>query len=235
MKALNALQLLHLAAHAGFPAKLQPEMAAIGLAESGGGKNPRGDVYCGQGATSFGIWQIHTRDDRGHAVNLLPGGKPYNEHRLVVDSAYNAKAALYVWRSQGLNAWSTHLHHEDRAFLPAARWAVGHDIRLVRRAHAHRKAQVTPRTLHPRPHFKPAADPILFATFNHIAICFILAMMFFSLWNLLRHIKRLFVIAIREDIAVHRRAARRRQYREEAAFRRRTLPRARRGLALATN
>lgn len=114
-------QLEHLWTAAGGKPALAPVMAAIALAESSGGARPYGDYYAGQGATSFGLWQIHTRNENACLVNTQAELHPYDEHRLVVDAGYNARAAVAIERSQGLNAWSTydHGHGAYRRFLHA--------------------------------------------------------------------------------------------------------------------
>ncbi len=114
-------QLRHFWLVSGGSPKLANTMASIAQAESGGGLRPHGDVYPGQGTTSWGLWQIHTRDGNACLVNTQVENRPYDEHRLVVDPYYNARAAVRVEESQGLNAWSTydHGHGPYLAFLRA--------------------------------------------------------------------------------------------------------------------
>lgn len=81
---------------AGGPAYLAPVMAAIASAESGSGTNLYGDYENGQ-PTSIGWWQIHN-------VNWSTLG--VNEQELL-DPATNAWAAVQIWKSQGLGAWTT--------------------------------------------------------------------------------------------------------------------------------
>lgn len=225
---LNALQLLHLEAHVGVPAAVQPQLAAIGLAESEGGAHPRGDSYPGQGYTSFGVWQIHTRDDHGRDVNLLPGGHRYNEHRLVVDITYNARAALYVWRSQGLNAWSTHLHahHQPPAYLawmPAVRWALGHDRRLAARAH-HRHT-LRAHHAHPHPHARPKfQEPILEFALMFAGLALV--------WSGM-HLLHFTIFYFRRARRLAARAEQARERKAELALARRRMPRAARRVALS--
>lgn len=113
-------QLEHLWTAAGGARALAPVMAAIAEAESAAGARPYGDTYAGTGPTSWGLWQIHTRDASSCLVNTDTGGRPYYEHALVTDPAYNARAAVRVEHEQGLNAWSTygHGHGAYLAFMP---------------------------------------------------------------------------------------------------------------------
>lgn len=227
-------QLEHLWTHAGGIGKLAPTMAAIALAESDGGRRPYGDVYRGQGATSFGVWQIHTRDQNACLVNTQAGMHPYDEHRLVTDATYNARAAVAIERSQGLNAWSTygHGHGSYLAFMSvhhAHRSPQAHHQKLQRN---YRKVQITARTLHVRHHPLHAHEPSVHTVLQILGWQIIGAASFFFAWQMLRHLKAAATIAIREKITIIRRTRRRRRYREEAALRKRTMPRTRRRLAL---
>jgi hypothetical protein len=81
---------------AGGSADLAPTMAAIALAESSG----RVDAVGGpnkDGSYDYGLWQINSV----HGLNT---------QRLTSDAAYNAQAAVSIYGSQGLDAWSTYNH-----------------------------------------------------------------------------------------------------------------------------
>lgn len=95
---------------AGGPANVARTMAAIALAESGGRvsathKNADGSV-------DRGLWQINS----SHAA--------YDPARLVSDPLYNARAAVAVYRSQGLGAWTTYSSGAYRQYLQRAPGAV---------------------------------------------------------------------------------------------------------------
>jgi hypothetical protein len=103
--------------NAGGPSALAPVMAAIASAESTSGTKLYGDdSYSPSGTdpTSFGAWQIHTFDKAG-PVNVQPNGQPYDQTQLVSNLDYNAQAAVNIWKSQGLGAWTT---YTDGAFAP---------------------------------------------------------------------------------------------------------------------
>lgn len=88
---------------AGGPPAAAPTMAAIAMAESGGStgaQNPSG---------AAGLWQI------------LPSAHPqFNVHQLLTDPAYNARAAVSVYNSQGLGAWSTYTNGAFKQYLSGA-------------------------------------------------------------------------------------------------------------------
>lgn len=239
MRAMTALQLEHLAVHAGFPAKAKVVMAAIALAESNGGARPYGDCYGTVGCTSFGPWQVHVMDEAGGAVNTLPGGRPYDTHRLVHDPLYSAHAALAVYRSQGLGAWSTydHGHGAYLAYLPAAQWAAGHDRRLAMRAAKHHHHRSPEQRFHHRAHVQRTVHHAKSATatpLSAMGLEFIGALCLFASLQILGKLRIAFGVAVRQEAAIIRRAARQREYRAEQALRKRTMPRTARRLALNT-
>jgi hypothetical protein len=78
-----------------------PVMAAIAGAESTFGANPVGD-----GGTSLGIWQIH-----------VPAHPQYDPQSLLDSPFYNAAAAVQVYLSQGLGAWSTYKNGAYLAYM----------------------------------------------------------------------------------------------------------------------
>jgi hypothetical protein len=241
MITMNALQIQHVWLHAGGPAKLKVVMSAIAMAESSGGKHLRGDCYPTQGCTSFGVFQIHTRNWYGQRVNVQPNGRPYNEHRLTHDHVYNAHAALNVYRSQGLNAWSTydHGHGAYRAFLPAARSAAEREMRLAWREHrSHHHRQKVASIVHK--HHHPPQHPVHHhasgteAALSNFAISFAMACGLALCWNMFRLGCKLVEASVREELAARKRHYRRRRYREEAALKRRMMPRTRQNLILTT-
>lgn len=82
---------------AGGPSAIAPVMAAIAAAESSFGTNLRGDYNSKTGQyESFGLWQVN-----------IPAHPQFDPQRLVSDPLYNAWAAVQVWKSQGLGAWTT--------------------------------------------------------------------------------------------------------------------------------
>lgn len=228
-------QLRHLWISAGGPSRVADKMAAISLAESGGGKNPLGDHYASQGYTSWGLWQIHTRNASACLVNTAPDMHPYDEVRLVTDPMYNAHAAVAVYHSQGLGAWSTYQNGAYRKFLPrvyiahARSKATTHRIAAAPRkaAHAHHIAHV----VH---HAKPVViDEPGLSPSSILGSAIILLVGCGLWWRLACEAKRALAIAVREEIIVRRRAARRRQYRDNEALRKRMMPRTPRRTALA--
>lgn len=216
---LSFQQLEHLWIRAHGSPALAPVMAAIATAESSAGARPLGDHYRGQGFTSFGLWQVHTRDQNACLVNTLPGSVPYNEHRLVVDAAYNARAAVAIEHRQGLGAWSTFADKSYRRFLPKA---------IVHAQHAHRSApHHRAHVAHPQPIAAQAIQAL-----NLVTIDMGIAGILFVSWQLMRRAKRVMVTAAREEMELQRRMVRRRAYRSEAALKKRTMPRNPRKLAL---
>lgn len=80
---------------AGGDKRLAPIMAAIALAESGGNKGAVGGPNS-DGTYDYGLWQINSSHSQ------------YSKSRLLSDPLYNARAAVAIYRSQGLRAWSTY-------------------------------------------------------------------------------------------------------------------------------
>jgi hypothetical protein len=81
-------------------------MAAIALAESGGqtgatNKNTNGTI-------DRGLWQINSSHSQ------------FNAQQLLNDPLYNAQAAVSVFKSQGLTAWTTYSSGAYRNFLAGA-------------------------------------------------------------------------------------------------------------------
>ena len=91
---------------AGGPPSVANLMAAIAMAESGGQvgvvskKNANGTV-------DRGLWQINSSHN-------------YDPQRLVTDPLYNAQAAVAIYKSQGLQAWSTYNSGAYKSFTSTA-------------------------------------------------------------------------------------------------------------------
>lgn len=89
---------------AGGPRNLAPIMAAIAMAESGGVNNKVSPQNT-DGTYDLGTWQInsvHTQFDRA---------------KLLGDPLYNARAAVAVFRSQGLGAWTTYTSGAYQSYM----------------------------------------------------------------------------------------------------------------------
>jgi hypothetical protein len=99
---LTNAQLQDTLRRAGWPESLVPIMAAVGLAESSG--NPRAVAHT-SAEYSVGIWQINTYAHTQYSVNDL------------YDPDFNARAALEIYHTQGLHAWSTYTSGAYRKYL----------------------------------------------------------------------------------------------------------------------
>ncbi len=187
--------------------------AAVAMAESHGNNHavnlsdPFGGSFC-----AFQINAVH----------------PFNMHALTQDPYLCALAAKYVRHESGWRAWSTYRYGKYKAFLPHAHHAHGVAHHSARHTTHRQHAQTTH---HPKP-IKATFSPV--EALNHLGICFTLACALFALYRLWLHVFRLWGAAIREEVAVQKLAHRLRVRREEAALRRRTMPRAQRRLALNT-
>ena len=101
----------------GGPPAIADTMAAIASAESASGTmllNPSDS----NGYPSYGAWQIN-------APNLGQYGIPNMPAILTRDLNANARAAIAVWKAQGLNAWGTYNPRDGSvpkylAFLPGS-------------------------------------------------------------------------------------------------------------------
>lgn len=93
-----------LAKNAGFPDSLLDTMARIALAESGGNPSAH-NGNAGTGDNSYGLWQINMIGplgaNRRAALRIASNDQLY-------DPATNARAAHYIYSTQGLNAWTTY-------------------------------------------------------------------------------------------------------------------------------
>lgn len=109
---MDRSQVYALAVSAGFPADTARTMTAIAQAESGLDPNAVGDttITSAKWGPSIGLWQIRSLNaDRGT-------GRPRDASRLT-DPAFNARAALSVYREQGLSAWSVYTSGKYRQYL----------------------------------------------------------------------------------------------------------------------
>lgn len=113
MTTLRPDQIALLVKRAGWPnpvirgERLHVIMTAVGLAESGGRVEVVNAIGC------VGVWQINA-----------PVHRKYDRRRLASDAAYNCRAALEIYRSQGLGAWSAYTNGAWRKHLTAARRGV---------------------------------------------------------------------------------------------------------------
>lgn len=105
---MNNAQLQQIWTNAGGDPQVADTMAAIALAESSG--NPaKANTAPSEGANgSWGLWQIN-----GDA-------HPDYDHQSLLNAQYNAAAAVAVYRSQGLGAWSTYKSGAYKQYLSGA-------------------------------------------------------------------------------------------------------------------
>ena len=106
MPVLTQSQLQQILRQAGWPEDLIPLMAAIGMAESSGRTNALnnrpGREY------SVGLWQINLLAHREYT-------RPQME-----DPVQNARAALAIYRREGLRAWGSYTDGRYRQYLTTA-------------------------------------------------------------------------------------------------------------------
>jgi hypothetical protein len=95
----EALRLLALGA--GFNSVQADIAAAVALAESAGYPEARGD-----GGASFGLWQVHTPSHPEYTPALL------------LEPAYNAKAAWEIFSKGGWAMWTTYRTGAYRQYMP---------------------------------------------------------------------------------------------------------------------
>ena len=112
-KVLNATELTKLARSVGMPEDKIPTMVAIALSESGGDSSID-TVKSGldpdkKNEFSLGLWQINMIDKPGYMLGEERRRKlGLSKTEELYDPVTNAKAALYILNSQGLNAWSVY-------------------------------------------------------------------------------------------------------------------------------
>lgn len=100
---LSFTEIAAIARQAGFTAAQAQTMAAIAMAESGGSYWETGDNFQVEGATR----NPAARYDRGlFQINSIH--TQFDPAKLVSDPLYNAKAAYAIFKSQGLDAWTTY-------------------------------------------------------------------------------------------------------------------------------
>lgn len=105
-------QMTALAEQAGFDKETAVIMGAIGQAESSGDSNAHNNDRS-TGDNSYGLWQI----------NMLPRtpaslGLKHNDELYMPKT--NAAAAFKIYKSQGLNAWSTYKDGKYKKYLKDA-------------------------------------------------------------------------------------------------------------------
>lgn len=118
---LTVEQLVGLAKGAGFSDEEAVTMAAIALAESGGGSskinnNPN------TGDLSYGLWQINMIGNLGPERRKLFG---ISNNEQLLDPVTNAKAAFAIRKRQGFSAWSVYKSGTYKGFLAKAQSAKG--------------------------------------------------------------------------------------------------------------
>ena len=112
-KVLNATELTKLARSVGMPEDKIPTMVAIALSESGGDSSidtvKSGTDPNKKNEFSLGLWQINMIDKPGFMLGEERRRKlGLSKTEELYDPVTNAKAALYLLNSQGLNAWSVY-------------------------------------------------------------------------------------------------------------------------------
>lgn len=113
-KPLSQQQIAQLWVKAGGSPKLASLMARIGERESGGQywtdnshNGPGGGPLNHNGTVDYGLF----------AINSVHG---YNPQKLKSDPLYNAKAAVAIYKQQGLKAWSTYNPATDAQYIGQA-------------------------------------------------------------------------------------------------------------------
>ena len=117
----DAKRIAQLARAAGIPEDKIPIMVAIALGESGGKTDAHNTPEKSGGTDdSYGLWQINMIDKLGPARRKEYGISSNEELK---DPMTNARAALMVLNSQGLNAWSVYSQGTYKKYLPVAQKA----------------------------------------------------------------------------------------------------------------
>lgn len=103
-------------------------MVAIAGAESGWVDDRAGDPGTGPGScggyTSFGLWQIHLPAHASMLEQLMGSADPCAQAAWLAVPEHCARAALLVYQSQGLGAWTSWQTGAWRAYLPQAQAAI---------------------------------------------------------------------------------------------------------------
>jgi len=97
-------QLEAIAGQGGFPESMQPLMAAIAMAESGGNAAATNTGDNGGTQTSWGLWQISNGTHNQPVPNIL-------------DPIVNAQQAWAKYNSQGLGAWGTYTSGAYKSYM----------------------------------------------------------------------------------------------------------------------
>lgn len=114
----QALVAAKAAAAAGFGGDLLITMVAIAGAESGWNPGAHNPVPPDD---SYGLWQINMLGGMGPERRRLFG---ISSNSQLFDPATNARAAMIIYKQQGLRAWSTYSHGSYKRHLITARYAV---------------------------------------------------------------------------------------------------------------
>lgn len=118
---LTVEQLVGLAKGAGFSDDEAVTMAAIALAESGGGSDKLNNNP-NTGDLSYGLWQINMIGNLGPERRKLFG---ISNNEQLFDPVTNAKAAFAIKKRQGFSAWSVYKSGTYKGFLAKAQSAKG--------------------------------------------------------------------------------------------------------------
>lgn len=102
MAKLSTGEIGRLCKTAGFPSEHIATMIAIALAESGGDPNAHNNKPPDD---SYGLWQINMLGSMGPARRAAYGLKSNTE---LFNPSVNARVAYGIFKSQGLNAWTTY-------------------------------------------------------------------------------------------------------------------------------
>lgn len=116
MTTFTAGQMTALAEKAGFDKKTAKIMGAIGMAESTGNSNAH-NTNAATGDNSYGLWQINMLGDMGPSRRK---SLQINKNEDLFVPAINAMAAYKIYKSQGLNAWSTYKNGDYKDHLSKA-------------------------------------------------------------------------------------------------------------------
>lgn len=96
--------------NAGGDPNVAPQMAALAFAESS--YNPVATHKNDDGTTDYGLWQINSVHN-------------YDANALLSNPAYNAEAAVAVYKAQGFGAWSAYGNANYNAALSQNGYVVG--------------------------------------------------------------------------------------------------------------
>lgn len=203
---LSMMQMRALWVAAGGSPRDADTAAAIGMAESRGNNLAvnNGDPYGGS-----------------RCYMQINGVHPFDPYALTREPYLCAMAGVYVRHESGWGAWSTYSDGSYRAFLPHYR---------AHHAHArHRKAYHVHTVHHIRPMAAVGAPQ---EAVSYLGACMGIAGLAAVSMQLARAARKALIAAVREEIAVRKRACRRKNYQDAVAYAKRTMPRERRRTAL---